>query len=54
VVPLTSGVLRLEESAGTRDAQLQTGVSYGRPKGVSHNVINANDHEFRFIEIELK
>jgi quercetin dioxygenase-like cupin family protein len=54
VVPITSGVLRLEEAAGTRDAQLQAGVSYSRPKGVSHNVINANDHEFRFIEIELK
>jgi quercetin dioxygenase-like cupin family protein len=54
VVPLTSGVLRLEEATGTRDAQLQVGVSYSRPAGVSHNVINANDHEFRFIEIELK
>jgi len=54
VVPLTTGVLRLEETAGTRDAQLKAGVSYSRPKGVSHNVINANDYEFRFIEIELK
>ena len=24
------------------------------PAGVSHNVINANPYEFRFIEIELK
>jgi quercetin dioxygenase-like cupin family protein len=54
VVPLTSGTLRLEEAAGVRDAALVAGVSYARPAGVSHNVINANDHEFRFIEIELK
>jgi len=34
--------------------QLQQGVSYAREKGVAHNVINANDFEFRFVEIELK
>jgi len=54
VVPLTSGTLRLIEPAGTRDAQLIAGVSYCRPAGVSHNVINVNAHEFRFLEIELK
>jgi quercetin dioxygenase-like cupin family protein len=54
VVPLTTGILRIEDSAGTRDAQLQAGVSYARPKGVAHNVINANPYEFRFVEIELK
>lgn len=53
VVPLTSGALRLEEPAGTRTAQLLMGVAYAREKGVSHNVINANDCEFRFLEIEL-
>jgi beta-alanine degradation protein BauB len=54
VVPLTSGILRLEEGDGVRDAALLAGVSYARLAGVSHNVINANEHEFRFIEIELK
>jgi quercetin dioxygenase-like cupin family protein len=54
VVPLTSGILRLQEPGGTRDASLEIGVSYARPAGVSHNVINANAHEFRFVEIELK
>jgi quercetin dioxygenase-like cupin family protein len=53
VVPLTSGVLRLEEPAGAREVQLETGVSYARAAGVAHNVINANTFEFRFIEIEL-
>jgi quercetin dioxygenase-like cupin family protein len=54
VVPLTTGTLRLEEPAGVREVQLQAGVSYSRPKGVAHNVINANAYEFRFVEIELK
>jgi quercetin dioxygenase-like cupin family protein len=54
VVPLTSGTLRLVEPEGTRDVQLQAGVSYSRTAGVAHNVINANDYEFRFIEIEIR
>ena len=54
VVPLTSGTLRLEDAAGVKEAALQAGVSYARRAGVAHNVINANDYEFRFVEIELK
>jgi quercetin dioxygenase-like cupin family protein len=54
VVPLVTGKLRLEEPDGVREVQLHAGVSYSRPKGVAHNVINANAYEFRFIEIELK
>jgi N-acetylglutamate synthase-like GNAT family acetyltransferase/quercetin dioxygenase-like cupin family protein len=54
VVPLTTGILRLVEPGGTRDVQLTAGVSYARGVGVAHNVINANDHEFKFIEIEIK
>jgi beta-alanine degradation protein BauB len=53
VVPLTSGVLRLEEPAGARDVRLEAGASYARGAGVSHNVINVNSYEFRFVEIEL-
>ena len=54
VVPLTTGTLRIEEAGGVRDAELQTGVSYARPKGVVHNVISVKAVEFRFIEIERK
>ena len=53
VVPLTTGVLRLEERSGTRDAQLESGVAYARERGVAHNVVNGNGFEFRFLEIEL-
>ncbi|HVN46565.1 MAG TPA: hypothetical protein VMT66_15155 [Steroidobacteraceae bacterium] len=53
VVPLTTGTLRLEEGAGWREAQLETGVAYAREQGVAHNVVNPNAFEFRFLEIEL-
>ncbi|HTL20888.1 MAG TPA: hypothetical protein VL220_09250 [Steroidobacteraceae bacterium] len=53
VVPLTSGVLRLEERAGLREAQLVSGLAYAREKGVEHNVVNVNAFEFRFLEVEL-
>lgn len=53
VVPLTSGTLKLEEPNGTRSVRLEVGASYARQAGVTHNVINDNPHEFRFVEIEL-
>jgi quercetin dioxygenase-like cupin family protein len=54
VVPMTTGKLLLDEPTGKRYAELKTGVSYTRPAGVEHDVINANDFPFVFIEIELK
>ena len=53
VVPLMSGILRLEEPAGAREVRLEAGASYARAAGVAHNVINTNTFEFRFVEIEL-
>jgi quercetin dioxygenase-like cupin family protein len=54
VVPMTTGRLLLEEPGGRRYAELKAGVSYSRPAGVEHDVINANDFPFVFIEIEIK
>ncbi|OZI74357.1 cupin domain-containing protein [Bordetella genomosp. 12] len=54
VVPQTTGKLLLETPEGTRESQLTTGVAYTRPVGVEHNVINPNDTEFVFVEIEIK
>ncbi len=55
VVPMTTGRLLLEEPGGvSRHAELTAGVSYARETGVEHDVINDNDWEFVFIEIELK
>jgi beta-alanine degradation protein BauB len=54
VVPMTTGRLLLEEPGGRRYAELKAGVSYSRPAGVEHDVVNANDFPFVFIEIEIK
>jgi quercetin dioxygenase-like cupin family protein len=54
VVPLTSGTLRLEDGADVRESRLEAGVSYANLAGTAHNVINANDYDFSFVEIELK
>jgi quercetin dioxygenase-like cupin family protein len=54
VVPLTTGKLRLVEPGGIRDVELIAGNSYTRLTGVAHNVININDYDFAFVEIELK
>jgi len=54
VVPLTTGRLRLVEPGGVREVELAAGVSYARLTGIAHNVININNFEFSFVEIELK
>jgi quercetin dioxygenase-like cupin family protein len=54
VVPLADGRLLLEEPGGaSRFAQLHAHEPYARSAGVEHNVVNANDFEFAFLEIEL-
>jgi quercetin dioxygenase-like cupin family protein len=54
VVPQTSGKLLIESESGENTSELTAGRSYSRPKGIKHNVINSNEYEFIFIEIELK
>lgn len=54
VVPQSSGVLLLENESETHTATLEAGQPYFRNAGVEHNVINGNDHEFIFIEVEIK
>jgi len=55
VVPMLDGVLKIIAPDGTESfAELKAGASYFRQKGVHHNVINANDFEFSFIEVEFK
>ena len=54
VVPMTTGRLKLDEPGGTRYADLTAGQSYTRSAGVEHDVINANEFPFVFVEIEIK
>ena len=55
IVPLTSGKLKLTNGAGESVvAKLVQGQSYFRKAGVEHDVENANDFEFAFVEVEIK
>ena len=51
---LTAGTLLAETKEGDVPNVLKFGQVYARPEGVEHNIVNANEHEFAFIEIELK
>jgi quercetin dioxygenase-like cupin family protein len=55
VVPQTTGRLKLTGPDGVETfAKLTAGQPYFRQAGVEHDVVNANDHEFVFIEVEFK
>jgi quercetin dioxygenase-like cupin family protein len=54
VVPMLDGRLKLLEAGGERYSELKKGVPYFRNAGVEHDVVNANDYEYSFIEIEFK
>lgn len=54
VVPMMDGRVKLLTKDGESFADMKKGVPYFRPEGVEHDVINANDGEYAFIEIELK
>jgi beta-alanine degradation protein BauB len=53
-VCLTAGKLLAETANGNVETDLRFGQAYARPAGVEHNIVNANEHEFSFVEIELK
>lgn len=54
VVPLMDGRVKLLTKTGETFADMKKGVPYFRSEGVEHDVINANNGEYAFIEIELK
>ncbi|MBT3700186.1 MAG: cupin domain-containing protein [Alphaproteobacteria bacterium] len=55
VVPVMDGTLKIVDKNGTENlAKLKDGIPYFRDIGVEHDVINANDYEFAFVEIEFK
>ena len=54
VVPLMDGRVKLVTKDGESFAEMKKGVPYFRAEGVEHDVVNANDGEYAFIEIELK
>ncbi len=54
VVPMFTGILEIDTPDDARSkAELTQGVPYFRDLGVRHDVINGNDFECAFIEVEL-
>lgn len=54
VVPLFNGTLEIDLGNGElTTAEMTSGVPYFRDLGVEHDVINGNDFECAFVEIEL-
>jgi quercetin dioxygenase-like cupin family protein len=55
VVPMLDGELKIINHDGKEViSKLTKGDSYFRNKGVNHNVINNNNYQYNFIEIEFK
>ena len=54
VVPMTTGPLHIRTAQGETTAELVTGRAYARVRGAEHDVVNPNDHEFVFVEVEIK
>jgi len=54
VVPLMDGYLQAETLEGTKSAEMKTGKSYIRSKGVEHNIVNPGPGRMAFVEIEIK
>ena len=55
VVPGRDGRLKIVDPDGNETfADLRAGESYFRNKGVHHNVINANEFDYSFVEVEFK
>ena len=55
VIPIADGMLRIVTPDGTEtSAELVHGQSYYRNAGVEHDVINADNKEVAFIEVEFK
>jgi len=54
VVPIQDGILDIADKDGNiSSAQLKKGVPYYRDLGVEHDVLNGNDNEFAFVEVEF-
>ncbi len=55
VVPIMNGTLKIVDGQGEETlVPLELGKPYYREVGVEHDVINASDGEFAFMEVEFK
>ena len=52
---MLDGTLKLISETGEEKVSvLERGVPYFRQAGIKHNVVNVNDFDYNFFEIEIK
>jgi mannose-6-phosphate isomerase-like protein (cupin superfamily) len=51
---IIGGTLAIHDGSNVSHVELKAGDSYVRPKGVTHDVMNASGHPISFVEIEMK
>jgi beta-alanine degradation protein BauB len=54
VVMVIGGTLAIHDGATVSHVTLAAGDSYVRPKGITHDVMNASPHAIAFVEVEMK
>ena len=54
VVMVIGGTLAIHDGTAVSHVPIETGQSYTRPAGITHDVMNATDHPMAFVEIEMK
>ena len=55
ITPIIGGCVQIQDAAGVRtNFEMVPGVSYFREAGAEHDVINDEDGELQFVEVELK
>jgi len=54
IVPVVGGTMTIVTAQGRAPARIEAGVSYSRPAGVEHDVLNETAAEIVFVEVELK
>jgi mannose-6-phosphate isomerase-like protein (cupin superfamily) len=48
------GTLAIHNGTDVSHVTLGVGDSYVRPKGITHDVMNASEHPIAFVEVEMK
>ncbi|MBS0560026.1 MAG: cupin domain-containing protein [Proteobacteria bacterium] len=54
VVMLTDATMLVHDGTSVAERKLTAGESYGRPFGVTHDVMNGGPDPMAFVEIEIK
>ena len=55
VIPMLNGKLKLiSESGEEKISELEEGAPYFRKAGTKHNVVNVNNFDYIFFEIEIR